>query len=151
MTNRIASDKLLIISKALPINSHWPFEFTSLWNIQTYFKGFFGDFVPADVFLGKLKTIRKKINEECLPEKELLKASLNPPDGDTSSRYLLFLTKNNAALTILQVNFVKIIFTWILYFFIFLRCKIFSDQGSQKFSLDPPSRVTRWGSCWSNS
>ena len=65
--------------------------------VQRNFGGFFGDFKPAHVFLS---TIYPTIDEQTfMPPKALITEAIKQ-EGET--RYILLLTKNNAALNIIQ-------------------------------------------------
>jgi hypothetical protein len=66
--------------------------------VQRNFGGCFGDFRPTDVFLS---TIYPSVDETMLmPARELVMEAIRQEGGDT--RYILLLTKNNAALSIIQ-------------------------------------------------
>jgi hypothetical protein len=65
--------------------------------VQRNFGGYFGDFKPANVFL---TSIFPNVNEkQFMPPKELITKAIKQ-EGET--RYILLLTKNNAALNIIQ-------------------------------------------------
>ena len=69
--------------------------------VRRNFGGYFGDFHPATVFLSKVKSIQQKSQDNYhLSQKELLEKALEAKNN----RYLLILTKNNAALKILQLG-----------------------------------------------
>ena len=65
--------------------------------VQRNFGGFFGSFKPTEVFL---KTIYPNIKESSLVPTKTLLTDVLTLKGD--SRYVLLLTKNNAALNIIQ-------------------------------------------------
>ena len=65
--------------------------------VQRNFGGYFGNFKPAEVFL---KTIFPGMNNDLfLPPKDLIIEAIKQ-EGET--RYIMLLTKNNAALNIIQ-------------------------------------------------
>ena len=67
--------------------------------VRRNFGGYFGAFSPSTVFLSKIKSvIQKAKDQDHLNTKELLEEALQAKNN----RYLLILTKNNAALKILQ-------------------------------------------------
>ena len=71
--------------------------------------GYFGDFHPSDVFLKKMKIMQRSSQSSSVSEKELIEEALEAREkfnerGSEESRYLLLLTKNNAALRILQMR-----------------------------------------------
>ena len=69
--------------------------------VRRNFGGYFGGFSPARVFLSKIKTLLPNSHGSfVLSPAELLEESLHSRDN----RYLLILTKNNAALRILQLG-----------------------------------------------
>ena len=69
--------------------------------VRRNFGGYFGDFHPAKVFLSKMKSIRQSSQDDYhLNPKELLCSALQAENN----RYLLILTKNNAALKVLQLG-----------------------------------------------
>eukprot|EP00092_Neocalanus_flemingeri_P023314 GFUD01025278.1.p1 GENE.GFUD01025278.1~~GFUD01025278.1.p1 ORF type:complete len:2291 (+),score=510.26 GFUD01025278.1:413-6874(+) len=70
--------------------------------VKRNFGGYFGDFYPADVFLGKFKAIQRSSKEHSIQEKDLIREALTP-QTKKDTRYVLLLTKNNAALSILQM------------------------------------------------
>lgn len=68
--------------------------------IQRNFGGYFGDLKPALEFL---KSIFPEIKEdELVSSKDLIHKALERPENPTETRYLLLLTKNNAALRIIE-------------------------------------------------
>ena len=73
----------------------YSFEFTIIG-------GYFGDFYPAQVFLGKFKAIKRTSTDHSIQEKDLIKQAL-ASHTKKDTRYVLLLTKNNAALSILQM------------------------------------------------
>jgi hypothetical protein len=54
--------------------------------------GYFGDFYPADVFLGKFKAIQRSSKDHSIQEKDLIKEALTPKKKK-DTRYVLLLTK----------------------------------------------------------
>jgi len=65
--------------------------------VQRNFGGFFGDFQPTKVFLS---TVYRDVSEEALkPAKALVMDAVRQEE---ETRYILLLTKNNAALSIIQ-------------------------------------------------
>ena len=71
--------------------------------------GYFGDFYPAEVFLRKMKSMQRSSRSFSVSEKELIEEALEAREkfserGTEESRYMLLLTKNNAALRILQMR-----------------------------------------------
>jgi hypothetical protein len=65
--------------------------------VQRNFGGYFGDFRPTEVFLS---AIYRDVTEEAFkPAKELVMEAVRQED---EMRYILLLTKNNAALSIIQ-------------------------------------------------
>jgi hypothetical protein len=72
----------------------WP---DIVYAVQRYFGGYFGKFQPANVFL---KSVYPNIDEaHFMPPQSLIKEAIRQK-GET--RYILLLTKNNAALNIVQ-------------------------------------------------
>ena len=66
--------------------------------VQRNFGGYFGDFKPAQVFLS---AVYPAVNTKLFkPARELVMEAVRQEGGET--RYILLLTKNNAALTIIQ-------------------------------------------------
>ena len=73
--------------------------------VRRNFGGFFGDFHPAATFLSEVKSIHQGPNETSVTSIVLLKSALNyTSKKKMDSRYLLIITKNNAALNILQMK-----------------------------------------------
>ena len=69
--------------------------------VRRNFGGYFAKFHPATVFLSKVKSIQQKSQEDYhMSQKVLLEEALEAKNN----RYLLILTKNNAALKILQLG-----------------------------------------------
>jgi hypothetical protein len=65
--------------------------------VQRNFGGYFGNFKPAEVFL---KSVYPNVDkDQFLPPKDLIVEAIKQ-EGET--RYILLLTKNNAALNIIQ-------------------------------------------------
>ena len=65
--------------------------------VQRNFGGYFGDFKPTEVFL---KAVFPYLSKDlCLPPKDLIIEAIKQ-EGET--RYIMLLTKNNAALNIIQ-------------------------------------------------
>ena len=74
-----------------------------------FFPGYFGDFHPAEVFLGQFKSLKKESRCISVQEKEVIEEALGAreklsKEGKDEGRYMLLLTKNNAALRILQMR-----------------------------------------------
>ena len=69
--------------------------------IQRNFGGYFGDLQPAREVLSKLQDA-EMIQIDMIASKELILRALEEPDNPTETRYLLLLTKNNAALRIIE-------------------------------------------------
>ena len=66
--------------------------------VQRNFGGYFGDFKPAEVFLS---AVYPDVNTRLFkPARELVMEAVRQEGRET--RYILLLTKNNAALTIIQ-------------------------------------------------
>ena len=66
--------------------------------VQRNFGGYFGDFKPAEVFLS---AVYPDVNTRLFkPARELVMEAVKQEGEET--RYILLLTKNNAALTIIQ-------------------------------------------------
>jgi hypothetical protein len=74
-----------------------PTQDSITYAVQRNFGGYFGNFKPSEVFLS---SIYKMVDErQFLPPKELIAEAIRQ-EGET--RYILLLTKNNAALNIIQ-------------------------------------------------
>ena len=69
--------------------------------VRRNFGGYFGKFHPAMTFLSQVKSFHQGPNETSVSSIKLLEEALNSP---VDSRYLLIITKNNAALNILQME-----------------------------------------------
>lgn len=68
--------------------------------VQRNFGGYFGDFHPALEFL---MSVKPGFNEtDLISSKELIMAALKQPENPTETRYILLLTKNKAALRIID-------------------------------------------------
>ena len=74
-------------------------------SVRRNFGGFLGDFKAAEVFLDKIKSEQPKPDYEKVPMVQLLKEAVEFTSTDKEdSRYLLIITKNNAALKILSME-----------------------------------------------
>ena len=71
-------------------------------SVRRNFGGYFGNFRPASVFLSRMKSLQQSSQDDHyhLTAKELLCSALKAENN----RYLLILTKNNAALKVLQLG-----------------------------------------------
>ena len=69
--------------------------------IQRNFGGYFGDLQPAREVLSKLQDA-EMIQLDMISSKDLILKALEVPENPTETRYLLLLTKNNAALRIIE-------------------------------------------------
>ena len=69
--------------------------------IQRNFGGYFGDLEPAREVLGKLQDA-EMLQQDLISTKDLILKALEVPENPTETRYLLLLTKNNAALRIIE-------------------------------------------------
>ena len=82
----------------------------SLYYDLFFLLGYFGDFHPSDVFLRKMKGMQRSSRSFSVSEKELIEEALEAREkvqeerGSVESRYMLLLTKNSAALRILQMR-----------------------------------------------
>ncbi len=68
--------------------------------VQRNFGGYYADLNPSLVFLETL--FPDFVEEELISSQQLINRALDVPDNPTETRYLLLLTKNNAALRIIE-------------------------------------------------
>ena len=89
-------------------NQSEPKEADIIHAVQRNFGGYFGDFKPAEDFL---KSVYPNMNKDLfLPPKDLIIEAIKQ-EGET--RYIMLLTKNNAALNIIQEQVWKYGFVFI--------------------------------------
>ena len=74
-----------------------PEQLDIVYAVQRNFGGYFGDFKPANVFLRSIYP--NVVEDHFMPPKSLIAEAIRQ-EGET--RYVLLLTKNNAALNIVQ-------------------------------------------------
>ena len=77
--------------------------------VRRNFGGFFGSFHPADVFLSQLSTLQRTSSDREVTQKIVLEKCISDIGEKKAeeSRYLLLLTKNKAALQIIQMNHMR--------------------------------------------
>ncbi len=86
-----------MVYKMVGRNGREPSREDITYAVQRNFGGYFGNFRPTEVFLS---AVYPGVTEEAFrPAKELVMEAIRQ-EGET--RYILLLTKNNAALTIIQ-------------------------------------------------
>jgi len=86
----------MILAKVI-LNQEEPTQEDIVHAVQRNFGGYFGDFKPANFFLQTIFENEDKI--ELMPSKALITEAIKQED---MTRYILLLTKNNAALNIIQ-------------------------------------------------